>query len=78
MEISVNPNLETKLRARAKAEGLTIEAYLERLLDSEGDPERELEQLALDGLLSGDPVEVDHQYWERKHRLLNERLKLQQ
>ncbi len=29
MSISMHPELETKLRARAQAEGLSVEAYLE-------------------------------------------------
>jgi hypothetical protein len=32
MSISIHTELETKLRARARAEGLSVEAYQERLL----------------------------------------------
>lgn len=35
----------------------------------------ELESLALEGLNSGDPIQVGPDYWEEKHRLLEERLK---
>ena len=37
--------------------------------------EEELEALALEGLHSGDPIEVGSGYWEEKHRRLEERLK---
>jgi hypothetical protein len=32
MSLAIHPDLETKIRARAEAEGLSIEAYLERLI----------------------------------------------
>lgn len=32
MSISIHPELESRLRARAKAQGLTVEAYVERLV----------------------------------------------
>lgn len=34
MSINVHAQLESKLRAKAEAEGLTIEAYLERVLEA--------------------------------------------
>jgi hypothetical protein len=71
MSISIHPALETKLRQRAEAEGLSIDAYVERLLLSE----EELECRALEGLQSGEPIEVGRGYWEEKHRRLDERLK---
>ena len=37
--------------------------------------EEELEALALEGLNSGDPIEVGPGYWEERHRRLEERLK---
>jgi plasmid stability protein len=55
MSISIHPELETKLRARARAEGLSVEAYLEHLLRAEPSAEDELTTLALDGVHSGDP-----------------------
>jgi hypothetical protein len=58
MSISIHPELETKLRTRVRAEGLSVEAYLERLLRAEQSAEDELTTLALDGVHSGDPIEV--------------------
>jgi len=75
MNISVPSDLETKLRARAEAEGLSAEAYLERLIRMGLEAEDELEGLALEGLNSGDPAEGDQTYWAEKHRWLDERLK---
>lgn len=75
MSISIHPELETKLRARAQAEGLTVEAYLERLVHAEQSAEDELTSLALEGLDSGKPVEVGPGYWEAKHQKLDARLR---
>jgi hypothetical protein len=75
MTITIDPKLEARLRERAEAEGLTVPAYLERLVQADQSPEEELESLALDGLNSGDPIPVGPGYWEEKHRRLDERLK---
>ena len=75
MSISIPPELETRLRARAEAEGITVEDYIDRLLRADQRAEDELEALALEGLNSGDAVEVGTGYWEEKHRRLDERLK---
>lgn len=75
MSITLDPELERRLRARAEAEGLTAEAYVERLLRADQQSEDELEALALEGLNSGGPIEVGPGYWEEKHRRLDDRLK---
>ncbi len=78
MSITIHPDLEAKLRAAAQAQGLTLEAYVERLVGTDQDArkaEAELEALALEGLNSGEPVEVGPGYWEEKHRRLDESLK---
>jgi hypothetical protein len=75
MTITIDPKLEARLRERAEAEGLTITAYLERLVQADQIVVDELESLAIDGLNSGDPIEVGPGYWEEKHRRLDERLK---
>ncbi len=74
MSLAIHPDLETKIRARAEAEGLSIEAYLERLVRADQEGARELETLALEGLHSGAPLEPGPSYWQEKHRLLDERL----
>ena len=75
MSIVIPPELETRLRAHAEAEGLTVEAYIERLVSAKERAEEELTNLALEGLNSGGPLEADPDYWQEKHRRLDERVK---
>jgi hypothetical protein len=72
MAITVDPALETKLRANAAAEGISVEQYLERLVKTDKQALTELESLAIEGIDSGDPIEPGPDYWEEKHRKLNE------
>ena len=74
MSLAIDRDLETKIRARAEAEGLSVEAYLERLVHADQEGAKELEDLALEGLCSGEPIEAGPSYWQEKHRLLDERL----
>jgi antitoxin ParD1/3/4 len=74
MTITVDPKLESKLRERADAEGLSITDYVERLVNADQSAEEELESLVLEGLDSGEPIEVGPGYWEEKHRHLDQRL----
>jgi predicted kinase len=73
MSITIHPELEARLRARAEAEGLSIEAYLERIARDDERAEQELEVLALEGLNSGESIVADERYWENKRRRLIER-----
>ena len=75
MSIQIRPELESKLRVKAQAEGLTIEDYLERLISADERAEQELAALALEGLESGEPLAVTSDYWLAKHRRLDERLR---
>ena len=75
MSIVIPPELETRLRAHAEAEGLTVEAYIERLVSADERAKAELIDLALEGLGSGEPLKVGSDYWQEKHRQLDERLK---
>jgi hypothetical protein len=75
MTITIDPKLEQRLRERAEAAGLTVEAYVERLLGADQAAEDELESLALEGLNSGEPIKVGPGYWEEQHRRLDERVK---
>lgn len=75
MSITIHPEIEKRLRARAEAEGVSVDAYLERLVRADQQAEDELEALAVEGLNSGDPIEAGPGYWEEKHRRLDERLK---
>ena len=47
MSIAISPELEARLRARAQAEGLTVEAYIERIARDDQQAEEELEALAI-------------------------------
>jgi hypothetical protein len=75
MSITIGPELESKLRARAQADGITVEAYLERIIESDEQAEEEIAALALEGLNSGEPIHADAAYWEDKHRRLDKRLR---
>ncbi len=75
MSISLQPALEAKLRHNAEAEGLSIEEYLEKLISDIDRADEELEALALEGFSSGQPIAIDANYWEEKHRRLDRELK---
>ena len=75
MPITIDPKLEARIRERAEAEGLSVQAYVERLVQDDQAAIDELESLAIEGLHSGEPVSVGPDYWPEKHRRLNERLK---
>jgi hypothetical protein len=74
MTITIDPKNEAWLRDRAEAEGLSVTAYIERLVNADQSAEEELEGLALEGRNSGDAIEIGPGYWEEKHRRLDERL----
>lgn len=73
MRISIRPELESWLRARAEAEGVTVESYVESLVRSEQRALEELGELALEGLRSGESFVPGPDYWEEKRRRLEER-----
>ncbi len=75
MSISIHPELESRLRARAESQGLTVEAYVDHLVRADQNVEDEIEELALEGINSGELIEVGPEYWEEKHRRLDARLK---
>ena len=75
MTITIDPKLEARIREKAEAEGLTVSAYVERLVSTDQAAEEELESLALEGLNSGAPIEVGSGYWEDQHRRLDDRIK---
>ena len=74
MSLAIDRELETKIRAQAEADGLSVEAYLQRLVQADQEGAKELDALALEGLHSGAPIEPGQSYWQEKHRLLDERL----
>ena len=72
MAITIRPELEAKLRARADAAGVSVETYLERIAHNDQAAELELEALAIEGLNSGESIKTDEPYWAAKReRLLN-------
>src|SRR6266436_2327942 len=73
MSITIHPELDGKLRARAETEGLSVEAYVERIASDDEHAEQELEALALEGLNSGESIEANEKYWEGKRRRLIDR-----
>ena len=73
MSITIHPELEARLQARAEVEGLTVEAYVERIARDDEQAEQELELLGLEGLNSGESIVADEKYWEEKRRRLIER-----
>lgn len=76
MPITIRPELEAKLRARAEASGVSVETYLERIARDDQAAEEELEALAIEGLNSGESIEADERYWaEKRQRLMNRRQK---
>lgn len=75
MSITIHPPLETKLRAIAEAEGISVEAYLERIVRADQEAIQELETLVIEGVESGEAIAIGPGYWEEKHRRLDERLK---
>jgi hypothetical protein len=57
---------------RAEAEGLTVEAYVERIARDDEQAEQEFEALALEGLNSGESIVADDKYWaEKRARLMS-------
>ena len=75
MSIAIHPDLESRIRSRAEAQGLSVEAYLESLVRADQQGTEELESLALEGLNSGAPIDVGPSYWQEKHLRLDERLR---
>ena len=65
MPITVHPNLEAKIRARAQAEGLTVEAYVERLIREEDSEIAHTEALLEEAAASGEHVALTEGEWDR-------------
>jgi len=69
MSIVIHPELEARLRSRAESEGISVEAYVERIARDDERAEEELEALAVDGLNSGESILADERYWVKKRGL---------
>jgi len=68
MSISVRPELEATLRARAEEEGVTLDAYLERLVEDEAAEIAHTEKLLQEATDSGDYIELTEDEWDRMER----------
>jgi hypothetical protein len=77
MTITIRPEFEADLRARALADGISVETYVERLIAEDRNARDELASLAIEGLDSGPTIQPDSNWWIEKHRRLDERLKRQ-
>lgn len=75
MSISIQPELEALLRTRAESEGISVEAYVERIARDDERAEQELEALAMGGLDSGESILGDESYWAEKRRRLSDRVR---
>ena len=65
MPITMNPELEARLRARAEAEGITVDAYVDSLLREEDAQIAHTEALLKEAADSGEHVELTEQEWDR-------------
>jgi hypothetical protein len=65
MPITVNPNLEAKIRARAQADGLTVEAYVERLIREEDSEIAHTEAFLDEAAASGEHIALTEGEWDR-------------
>jgi hypothetical protein len=73
MSMTIQSDLEVRLRGRAEAEGVSVEAYLERVARDDEQAERELERLALEGLYSGDAIVGDDAFWDARIQRVRDR-----
>ena len=68
MSIIVHPELEARLRIRAEEEGVTVDAYLERLVQDESAEIAHTETLLQEAADSGDHIALTEQEWDRMER----------
>ena len=65
MSITIHPELEAKLRTRAEEEGVTVDVYLERLVQDEAAEIAHTETLLQEAAESGDHIELTEGEWDR-------------
>jgi antitoxin ParD1/3/4 len=76
LNISLPPSLKNYLEDQVKEGGYeTPSEYLSELVreDQKRKAEAKLEALLLEGVNSGEPIEANREYWERKSTQLIER-----
>jgi hypothetical protein len=65
MSIVIDPDIEAKLLSRAHEEGLSVDAYLTRLIEEETAEIEHTETLLQEAIDSGDYIELDEAEWAR-------------
>ena len=65
MSITLHPELEATLRTRAEEEGVSVDAYLERLVEDEVAEIAHTEMLLQDAADSGEHIELTEEKWDR-------------
>ena len=65
VSITVHPELEARLRTRAEEEGVTVDAYLERLVQDEAVEIAHTETLLQEAADSGEHIELTEEEWDR-------------
>ena len=68
MSITVHPDLEARLRARAVEEGVSVDAFLERLVEDEAAEIAHTETLLQEAADSGDHIELTEEEWDQMER----------
>ena len=68
MSITIHPELEATLRARAEEQGITIDAYLERLIQEEDAEIAHTEAILQEAVDSGSHIELTEAEWVRMER----------
>ncbi len=65
MSIVIAPDVEAKLLSRAQEEGMSVDAYLSRLIQEEEAEIDHTEALLQEAVDSGDYIELDDAEWAR-------------
>ena len=68
MSISIQPDLEARLRERAGAQGISVDVYLERLIQDEDAEIAHSEALLQEAVDSGDYIELTEHEWDKMER----------
>ncbi len=68
MSIALHPDLEATLRARAQEQGITVDVYLERLIQEEDAEIAHTEALLREASDSGGHIELTEAEWDRMER----------
>ena len=76
MPLTIQPELEAKLRQRAEAAGISVESWLERVAIDDEDADAaiaELRELAMEGIESGESIIVDDAFIAQQRQMILDR-----